>query len=171
MCENIKMFDILLIDLSNGEKEITNKNFSEQNSKRPCIVISNDIGNLYSPTIIILPLTTKLKKLNMPTHCILHTREVIGLNKDSMVLGEQIRSIDKSRIINKVAHIDNEDVQNRIVSVYMSNMMGAKQYSNILEKISNLFFKLIKKGDLTNGRHVQNCIKGRSYKNDRSDAA
>lgn len=171
MCENIKMFDILLIDLSNGEKEITNKNFSEQNKKRPCVVISNDIGNLYSPTIIILPLTTKLKKLNMPTHCILRSHEIRGLDRDSMVLGEQIRSIDKNRVLSKIAHIDNEDVQYRIVNVYMSNMMGAKQYSNILVKISNLFFKLIKKGDLSNGGNVQNYIQGRGHKNDRSNAA
>lgn len=68
---------------------------SEQGGMRPVVVIQNDIGNKYSPTVIVLPLTSQIKKY-MPTH--LNVNKDSGLFMDSTVEGEQIRTIDKSRL-------------------------------------------------------------------------
>lgn len=70
---------------------------SEQGGERPFIVLQNNLGNRYSPTLIVALVTTKVKR-NMPTHVKL-TKE-FGLKEDSIVMLEQIRTIDKSRIIN-----------------------------------------------------------------------
>lgn len=69
---------------------------SEQGGTRPVLVLQNNDGNYYCPTLIVAPITTKLKKLNLPTHCYFET--VRGLPESSMVSLEQIKTIDKSRI-------------------------------------------------------------------------
>ena len=69
----------------------------EQNGIRPGIVLQNNIGNIYSPNIIALPLTTSLKKLNMPTHVLLKASET-GLMYDSMVLAECPKCLPKSAV-------------------------------------------------------------------------
>ena len=70
---------------------------SEQGGTRPVLIIQNNIGNKYSPTTIVAAVTTKLDKARLPTHVFLcHTH--CGLQKDSVVLLEQIRTIDKSRL-------------------------------------------------------------------------
>jgi mRNA interferase MazF len=75
---------------------------SEQGGDRPCLVIQNDIGNKHSPTVIIAAITAKTKK-HLPTHVPVTISE---LPKDSIVLMEQIRTIDKCRISNYVGRID-----------------------------------------------------------------
>ena len=71
---------------------------SEQGSIRPVLIIQNDKGNQYSPTTVVLPLTTKIHKSSvMPTHVIL--KEIEGLTAKSAVMAEQIRTIDKGRLI------------------------------------------------------------------------
>ena len=69
---------------------------SEQGGTRPVLVMQNNDGNFYCPTLIVAPITTKLKKLNMPTHCCFE--KVRGLPEPSMVSLEQIKTIDKSRV-------------------------------------------------------------------------
>ena len=69
---------------------------SEQGGTRPVLVLQNNDGNIYCPTLIIAPITTKPKKLGLPTHCFFNN--VRGLPYPSMVVLEQIRTIDKSRI-------------------------------------------------------------------------
>ena len=69
---------------------------SEQGGRRPVLVLQNNDGNLYCPTLIIAPITTRLKKLNQPTHC--YFEKVRGLPEPSMVSLEQIKTIDKCRI-------------------------------------------------------------------------
>lgn len=69
---------------------------SEQGGTRPVLVLQNNDGNYYCPTLILAPITTKLKKLNMPTHC--YFEKVRGLAEPSMVSLEQIKTIDKCRI-------------------------------------------------------------------------
>jgi len=69
---------------------------SEQGGTRPVLVLQNNDGNFYCPTLIIAPITTKLKKLDLPTHC--YFENVKGLPKPSMVSLEQIKTIDKCRI-------------------------------------------------------------------------
>ena len=140
----MKMFDIYYADLS---KNTVN---SEQGGIRPVIVIQNDIGNKYSPTLIVLPITSEIKKENMPTHCILHKSLKNGLKVDSMVLAEQIRVIDKSRILDYIGYLDNTNEQNNVINTYLANITGKKQYSSVWSKIISMIFKLVKEGEYTN---------------------
>lgn len=94
---------------------------SEQGKIRPCVVIQNDIGNRYSPTIIVMPLSSCVKNLHMPTHALIKKDEDNGLTVDSITLAEQIRVIDKIRIKYKVGHIYDESVQNDIKKAYLSS--------------------------------------------------
>ncbi len=80
---------------------------SEQGGVRPVLVIQNDIGNKYSPTVIAAAITSKINKAKMPTHIELSAKEY-GLNKDSVILLEQIRTIDKKRLREKIGRIDDE---------------------------------------------------------------
>lgn len=78
---------------------------SEQGGVRPVLVVQNDVGNNYSPTTIVLPITSRMCKAKLPTHVALSRRES-GLSRDSVVLAEQIRTIDKVRLQQKVATLD-----------------------------------------------------------------
>jgi mRNA interferase MazF len=80
---------------------------SEQGGIRPVLVIQNDIGNQYSPTTIISAITSQISKAKLPTHVEISAKSS-GLEKDSVVLLEQIRTIDKSRLTEKVASLDDE---------------------------------------------------------------
>ena len=80
---------------------------SEQGGVRPVLIIQNDIGNKYSPTVIATAITSQINKAKMPTHIELDANEY-GLSKDSVVLAEQIRTIDKKRLKEKIGHLDDE---------------------------------------------------------------
>lgn len=81
---------------------------SEQGGIRPVIVLQNDIGNKYSPTTIVSPITSRISKKFLPTHILLNECE--GL-KNSVVLLEQIRTIDKSRLKQKISQLPPEKVE------------------------------------------------------------
>lgn len=83
---------------------------SEQGGIRPIVVLQNDVGNKYSPTVIAAATTSKLFKAKLPTHISL-SREQTPLPKDSVVLLEQIRTIDKSRIKEKIGELPPEVMQ------------------------------------------------------------
>ncbi len=78
---------------------------SEQGDVRPVLIIQNDLGNRYSPTVICAAITSKMNKAKLPTHVALEA-ERYGIVKDSVVLLEQVRTIDKSRLREKVCHLD-----------------------------------------------------------------
>lgn len=80
---------------------------SEQGGVRPVLIIQNDVGNKYSPTVIATAITSQVNKAKMPTHIELDAHEY-GLSKDSVVLAEQIRTIDKRRLKEKIGHLDNK---------------------------------------------------------------
>lgn len=80
---------------------------SEQGGVRPVLIIQNDIGNKYSPTVIATAITSQINKAKMPTHIELDAHEY-GLSKDSVVLAEQIRTIDKRRLKEKIGHLDDK---------------------------------------------------------------
>lgn len=80
---------------------------SEQGGVRPVLVIQNDIGNKYSPTVIIAAITSQINKAKLPTHVEI-TGQEYGLPKDSVILLEQIRTIDKKRLREKVGRFDQE---------------------------------------------------------------
>ena len=80
---------------------------SEQGGIRPVLIVQNDVGNKYSPTVIAAAITSRINKAKMPTHIELCAKEY-GLNKDSVILLEQIRTIDKQRLREKTGRLDDE---------------------------------------------------------------
>ena len=88
---------------------------SEQGGVRPVLVVQNNTGNKYSPTIIVTAITSQLNKNKLPTHIELDSDE-FGLKSDSVILAEQIRTIDKSRLKEKIGSISDESIMNKINS-------------------------------------------------------
>ena len=80
---------------------------SEQGGIRPVLIIQNDIGNKHSPTVICAAITSQMNKAKLPTHVELYCSKY-ELVKDSVVLLEQLRTIDKKRLKDKVCHLDNQ---------------------------------------------------------------
>ena len=78
---------------------------SEQGGVRPVLIVQNDIGNKYSPTVIAAAITSQINKAKMPTHIEISATDY-GLNKDSVILLEQVRTIDKRRLREKIGHLD-----------------------------------------------------------------
>ena len=101
----IKRGDIVLVDL---EPVIG----SEQGGIRPCLIIQNNLGNLYSPTTIIAPITSKIFSKEFSTNVLLSKKDS-KLEKESTILLNQIKTIDKSRIIKRISILDIE-IMNRI---------------------------------------------------------
>ena len=85
---------------------------SEQGGVRPVLIIQNDLGNKHSPTVICAAITSKMNKAKLPTHVELNTRRC-AMVKDSVILLEQLRTIDKQRLKEKICHIDDE-LQQRV---------------------------------------------------------
>ena len=83
---------------------------SEQGGIRPVLIIQNDIGNKHSPTVICAAITSKMNKAKLPTHVELDTKRC-DMIKDSVILLEQLRTIDKQRLKEKICHIDGELLQ------------------------------------------------------------
>lgn len=100
MAQVVKRGDIFYADLSPVIG-------SEQGGTRPVLIIQNDIGNKYSPTIIVAAITSQINKAKLPTHVEI-SYEDHGLNKDSVILLEQIRTIDKRRLKDKIGRISDE---------------------------------------------------------------
>ena len=86
---------------------------SEQGGIRPVLIIQNDMGNKYSPTVIAAAITSQTGKNKLPTHIEI-TSKLNGLKADSVVLTEQIRTIDKSRLKEKIGHIDDLNIMNKV---------------------------------------------------------
>lgn len=86
---------------------------SEQGGVRPVLIIQNDLGNKYSPTVIAAAITSQTGKAKLPTHIEIDSQKC-GLKSNSVVLAEQIRTIDKSRLKEKIGHIDDEFVIDKV---------------------------------------------------------
>ena len=84
---------------------------SEQGGVRPVLIVQNDIGNKYSPTVIVAAITSRINKAKIPTHIEL-SASTYGLEKDSVILLEQIRTLDKSRLEKKIGVLDYKTMQN-----------------------------------------------------------
>ncbi len=85
---------------------------SEQGGIRPVLVVQNDVGNKYSPTVIIAAITSQIDKAKLPTHVELKSADY-GLEKDSVILLEQLRTIDKRRLRDKIAMLD-QDIMEKV---------------------------------------------------------
>lgn len=101
----IRQGDIVYADLGKGEG-------SEQGGIRPCLILQNDIGNKFGPTVIVAAITSEIKNTNLPTHIVIENYKEVGLTSRSMIMFEQIRTIDKKRIdLSKpFGHIDFEKI-------------------------------------------------------------
>lgn len=80
---------------------------SEQGGTRPVLIIQNDIGNRFSPTVIIAAITAQIQKAKLPTHVEI-SAEKYGFERDSVILLEQLRTIDKSRLTDRITHLDDD---------------------------------------------------------------
>jgi mRNA interferase MazF len=83
---------------------------SEQGGVRPVLVIQNDIGNRFSPTVIVAAITAQIQKAKLPTHVEIEAK-THGMEKDSVILLEQIRTIDKQRLTDKITHLEEETMR------------------------------------------------------------
>ena len=82
---------------------------SEQGGVRPVLIIQNDIGNRHSPTVICAAITSRMNKAKLPTHIVISTRDY-KIEKNSVILLEQIRTIDKRRLKDKICHLTPEQL-------------------------------------------------------------
>lgn len=96
---------------------------SEQNGTRPVVIIQNDIGNKYSPTVLVAPLTSRVKsKPHLPTHVLVKSEHI---KHNSIVLLEQIRVLDKSRLISYVDTLTKEEIKKLDIGIIKSfNITG-----------------------------------------------
>lgn len=124
---NIRRGDIFYADLSPVIG-------SEQGGLRPVLIVQNDIGNKYSPTVIAAAITSKMSKAKLPTHIGVLAKDV-GLNKDSVILLEQIRTIDKTRLKEKMGHLDGDAMNevNNAISVSFGLLAGGTAPLQIAE--------------------------------------
>ena len=118
----------------NGESDIFYADLrpvvgSEQGGIRPVLIIQNNVGNRHSPTVICAAITSKMNKAKLPTHIEINA-ELYGIEKDSVILLEQLRTIDKRRLKDKVCHLDDAmldkvnhalEISPRVPRVYIKN--------------------------------------------------
>ena len=101
---------------------------SEQGGMRPVLIIQNDVGNRYSPTVIAAAITSRMSKAKLPTH--IELPSAYGLAKDSVILLEQIRTLDKRRLKEKMGRLDDETMQTVNTAIAVSFGIGAVASSN-----------------------------------------
>ncbi len=120
MIPSIKRGDIFYADLSPVIG-------SEQGGLRPVLIIQNDVGNKYSPTVIAAAITSKTSKAKLPTHIDIYA-EATGLLKDSVILLEQIRTLDKKRLKEKTGHLSPQKMNEVDNAIAVSlNLLGEVQ--------------------------------------------
>ncbi len=108
---------------------------SEQGGLRPVLIIQNDVGNRYSPTVIAAAITSRMGKTRLPTHIDIYADKA-GLAKDSVILLEQIRTLDKQRLKEKMGHLDDgmmNEVNNAIAVSFGLGGGGASATADLGE--------------------------------------
>ena len=103
--ENIKRGDLYYADLGISEEA-----GCEQQGERPVVIIQNDIGNKYSPTVIVASITSKTSKAKLPVH--VETKDNFYLDKNSIILLEQIRTLDKRKLKGWIGRLDYLEMKN-----------------------------------------------------------
>ena len=115
---------------------------SEQGGLRPVLIIQNDVGNRYSPTVIAAAITSRMGKTRLPTHIDIYADKA-GLSKDSVVLLEQIRTLDKQRLKEKMGHLDDgmmNEVNNAIaVSFGLGTAPAAHGFGEAIASVGDSF--------------------------------
>lgn len=110
---------------------------SEQGGLRPVLIIQNDVGNRYSPTVIAAAITSRMGKTKLPTHIDIYADRV-GLAKDSVILLEQIRTLDKRRLREKMGHLDDEVMEevNNAIAVSFGLHEGVRESFHASAQVS-----------------------------------
>lgn len=116
--ENVRRGDVFFADLKQGIG-------SEQSGLRPVLVIQNDRGNKNSSTTIIASITSKISKAKLPTHVVLPA-ELGVMKKDSIILGEQVRTIDKLRLRDRIGHLDENNDTMKSVEKALKISLGLR---------------------------------------------
>ena len=98
---------------------------SEQGGIRPVLIVQNDVGNKFSPTVIAAAITSQQTKAHLPTHIQLYAQNS-GLSKDSVVLLEQVRTIDKKRLKEKMGTLDDDAMERVNNAISISFGLGAQ---------------------------------------------
>ena len=128
--DNIKRGDVFYVDLSPVKG-------SEQGGTRPVLILQNDIGNRFSPTVIAAAITSKIGKNKVPTHIIVKANKN-GLLKNSVVLLEQIRTLDKRRLKEKMGTLDSLIMKkvNHALSISFGLIGASNTYNSKVKKFA-----------------------------------
>lgn len=143
---NVKWGEIYLCNLGNTKGSV-------QSGVRPVLVIQNNIGNKHSPTIVVATITSALKKLNQPTHILLDT--TCGLNEMSMVMLEQVKTIDKScELIEYIGNVENKDtifkIQQGILAEFnLTQKPKSKKAITVLSLCPHCSLKIMKNPNIS----------------------
>lgn len=105
---------------------------SEQGGIRPILIVQNDVGNKYSPTVIAAAITSKLNKSRLPTHIEVDA-SMYGLAKNSVILLEQIRTLDKRRLKEKMGHLDRAEMYKVNQALSVSFGLGEAEFEEARE--------------------------------------
>lgn len=119
----LRRYDIVKANLKYEENGT-----SIQTHERPYVIVSNPIGTKHAPIITVLPLTTKIKKLNMPVHGCINADGENGLTEYSMLLGEQIITISKDEVIQKIGTVTNQHEKKLIDRVCFNSLFYGTEY-------------------------------------------
>ena len=112
----VRRGDVFFADL--GDKSTGNRG-SEQSGVRPVLILQNDVGNRFSRTVIVGSISSQIQKASLPTHVEVSKKD--GLKKDSVILLEQIRTIDKERLSDFVTHLDG-DIMTKVDKAMMISL-------------------------------------------------
>jgi len=150
MVDVFKRGDIILCDLGLGEG-------SEQSGQRPCVVIQNDVGNKFSTTIIVATITSSNRKAKIPTHVEVDERS--GLDKPSLILCEQVRTVDKHRVkkyIGSVPRNVREKIDNALIISLEIFKRGELEVEEQVIKVKSLEETILDLANLTLTSKVTN---------------
>lgn len=114
MTLELKRFDVVLVDFGDNMD-------SEQSGIRPAIILQNDIGNLFSSTTLVAPLTSQHRSLRQPTHTLIKKGVEKGLVKDSIMLAECLRQVSEKRIKKYLGRISDNTEQKEVRRAYEAN--------------------------------------------------
>ncbi len=117
--KEIKTFDIWWVDLGKTPRGI-------QGGVRPCVIVSNNIGNKFASIYMVMPLTTVIKKEWQPTHAVIYRDDMNCLLSDSMLLAEQMRVVSEDVIKEKLGFLSDDDVD-KVESVYDAQLTGLRK--------------------------------------------
>lgn len=133
----------------------------EQGEIRPVIIVQNDVGNKYSPTVIVMSITSRLAKPKLPTHFQIFKNDYLGLGSDSVVLGEQIRTMDKRRLGDFIGRLKEEDEQKLDDVLAISfDLLNNKKEQTIDEHLQDRINGLLSHIRMIDGYIVRSLDKG-----------